>query len=62
MGDIITIKLDLNARHMLVGKNGGLMRMAFPSLPKDKTYYAFVNFNDQRGNRQDIIQIMYNNK
>ena len=47
---------------MLIGKNGGLMRMAFNCLPKDKTYYAFVNFNDQRGNRQDIIQIMYNNK
>ena len=36
--------------------------MAFPSLPKNKTFYAFVNFNDARGNRQDVIKLQYNNK
>ena len=62
MGDIITIKLDLNENQMLIGKNGGFMRVAFSNLPTNETFYAFVNFNDARGNRQDIVKIMYNNK
>ena len=62
VGDTITIKLDLNEQTLQIGKNGGLLRQAFTAIPKNQTYHAFVNFNDQRGNRQDIIQIIHDNK
>jgi len=58
VGDIITLKLDLTNRKLLVSLNGGLFREGFSCLPRNETFYAFVSMSDSKGNRTDEIRIV----
>jgi hypothetical protein len=58
VGDIVTLKLDLTNRKLLVSLNGGLFREGFSCLPRNETFYAFCSLSDSKGNRTDEIRIV----
>ena len=55
VGDVINIRLDLDARIILIGKNGGPLKVAFRKLP-NSIFYAYINFNDPKGRRIDTLE------
>ena len=58
IGDIVTLKLDLTNRKLLISLNGGLFREGFSCLPRNETFYAFASLSDTKGNRTDEIRIV----